>query len=134
MNKKDKIIFWTINTDMTKKLGLKGLELLLFALINNFTQDEEGEFYGRINWLADTLSVSRQAISAAINKLLEKQIIKKIKRKNQIYFKIDKKVIDHEIEQYNKKILDTECKESLHDNEKELKGDVKKLDIECKET
>ena len=134
MNKKDKMIFWTINTDMTKKLNLKGLELLLFGIINNFTQDEEGEFYGRINWLAETLNVSRQAVSASINKLLEKEIIKKVKRKNQIYFQINKKVIDNEIENYNKKILDRECKESLHDNENDAKSDVKKLDTACKDS
>lgn len=58
-------------------LGLKGSELRLYALINSYSQDSKGGFFGSIEYLAVRLDVSRRQIFRLIDHLVEKKLIVK---------------------------------------------------------
>ena len=63
---------WMIN-----QLNLKSNELLLFAIIYGFSQDESSEFTGSINYLCNCLSCSRNTVIKGLKSLLEKELITK---------------------------------------------------------
>jgi len=71
--------FIVIQGWMVKDLNLSGNDLLLYALIYGFSQDEESEFKGSINYICDWLNCSRPTAIKAINNLVEKQLIFKHK-------------------------------------------------------
>mgnify|MGYP001438009363 CR=1 FL=1 len=45
---------------MVKELGLTGNELIAYALIYGFSQDDESEFRGSLNYVANGLIVQKQ--------------------------------------------------------------------------
>ena len=72
---------------MINQLNLKSNELLLFAIIYGFSQDESSEFTGSINYLCSCLSCSRNTVIKGLKSLLEKELItKKQETKNNITF------------------------------------------------
>lgn len=66
-----------ITGDMITDLGLKGNELLIYALINGFCQDEESQFYGSLAYLMEFTSLSKQGVINTLNSLIEKGLIEK---------------------------------------------------------
>lgn len=62
---------------MITDLGLKGNELLVYAIIYGFSQDEENVFSGRRKYLADWLKVDVKSISRILNSLTDKGVIMK---------------------------------------------------------
>ena len=52
-------------------LGLKGSELLAYALIWGFCQDEESEFHGNVTYVAHWCGISRQQAVAVLKKLTD---------------------------------------------------------------
>ena len=66
-----------ITGDMITDLGLKGNELLVYALINGFCQDEESQFYGSLAYLMEFTSLSKQGVINTLNSLVEKGLIEK---------------------------------------------------------
>ena len=62
---------------MITELGLKGNELLIYALINGFCQDEESQFYGSLAYLMEFTSLSKQGVINTLNSLVEKGLIEK---------------------------------------------------------
>lgn len=104
---------WMIN-----ELGLKGNELLVYALIYGFSQDEESEFYGSRSYIAEWCSSSLPTIDKALNSLLEKEfIIKRTETINNVVFNRYRVNIDNlnEILGVVKKLY-RGSKESLHNN------------------
>lgn len=61
---------WMIN-----RLGLKGNELILFALIFGFSQDGQLEFYGSTRYIQKSIGISRGSVMALLHKLMEKGLI-----------------------------------------------------------
>ena len=59
------------------KLGLKGNELRLYALILSYSQDKQGGYYGSIDYLKERLSISRRAVFLLLSSLVEKKLIEK---------------------------------------------------------
>ena len=57
--------------------GLKGNELLLYALIYGFCQDGRSCFRGSLNYMADWLNVTRQTVINTLNLLVERGLIVK---------------------------------------------------------
>lgn len=66
-----------ITGDMITDLGLKGNELLIYALINGFCQDEESQFYGSLAYLMEFTSLSKQGVINTLKSLVEKRLIEK---------------------------------------------------------
>lgn len=59
------------------ELGLSGNELLCYSLIFGFTQDDETEFRGSLNYVASALNVTRQNAKKIIDRLIERGLIEK---------------------------------------------------------
>lgn len=67
--------FVVIQGWMCNELELKGNELLVFALIYGFSQDEVSKFHGTRQYIADTFNISRPTVDKALQGLLDKQYI-----------------------------------------------------------
>ena len=59
------------------ELGLSGNELLGYSLIYGFTQDDETEFRGSLNYVASALNVTKQNAKKIIDRLIERGLIEK---------------------------------------------------------
>lgn len=60
-----------------RKMGLKGLQLDLYAIIYGFCQDNGSAFYGTISYLEEFTGFSRRAVIDALNDLVKKGYIRK---------------------------------------------------------
>ena len=61
---------------MIDKLNLKGNELLVYAIINSFTQND-GMFLGSMNYLAKRINTTKESIRLVLNSLISKDLIEK---------------------------------------------------------
>lgn len=69
------------------KIGLKGSELRLYALIYSYSQDNKGGFMGSIEYLAKRLDVSRRQVFRLLDILVGKSLIMKSEHyKNNVKF------------------------------------------------
>lgn len=66
---------WMIN-----RLNLKGNELLVYAIIYGFSQDEESRFTGSLQYLADWTNSSKQGVMKNLKSLSDKGYIVKTDR------------------------------------------------------
>lgn len=62
---------------MISELGLKGNELLIFAIIYGFSQDEVNKFSGSLQYLADWTNSTKQGVLKNLKSLVDKNIISK---------------------------------------------------------
>lgn len=69
--------FIVIQGWMCNELELKGNELLIFALIYGFSQDEISKFNGSRNYIADTFNISLPTVDKALQNLVNKGYINK---------------------------------------------------------
>ena len=70
--------YYVTNGWMINDLGLTGRELQVYAIIYGFTQDEESEFNGSLNYIAEWLGTSnRVTVTRALNALINKGLITK---------------------------------------------------------
>lgn len=60
---------------MVKDLGLKGNELLVYALIYGFSQDGETWFTGSSKYISDWLNIDRRNVLAVLQKLVNKGLL-----------------------------------------------------------
>jgi len=67
----------TLQGWMVNELKLSGNELIVYALIYGFSQDRESKFKGSMQYLADSLGITRRAMLPILKKLVEKKYIKK---------------------------------------------------------
>jgi hypothetical protein len=67
--------FITIQGWMVNDLKLSGNELICYALIYGFTQDEESEFRGSLQYISDWIGISKQNVRLIIKRLVEKGLI-----------------------------------------------------------
>ena len=63
---------------MVNKLGLSGNDLLIYAVIFGFSQDGDGCFSGKRQYLADWCGSSERAVSRNLKNLLDKGLIEQI--------------------------------------------------------
>lgn len=70
-------VFFTVQAWMVTKLNLRGVERDVFAIIYGFSQDEQSKCYDSLNYMAELIGCTKQAVINAINSLLEKNYIKK---------------------------------------------------------
>ena len=70
--------FYVIHGWMITKMKLSGRALQVYAIIYGFTQDQETEFNGSLNYIAGWLGTSsRHTVLRAIDDLIEKGLIEK---------------------------------------------------------
>ena len=62
---------------MRNELGLKGNELLVFAMIYGFAQDGCSGFNGSISYITEWVGASRRTVINALNSLCEKGLLEK---------------------------------------------------------
>lgn len=62
---------------MCNELGLKGNELLVYALLHGFSQDGESWFSGSRKYIARTFNISLPTVDKTLTALLDKQLIRK---------------------------------------------------------
>ena len=119
-NKKSKIKnenFFQINGWMTNELKLKGVSLMLYAIIFGFTQDGETQFEGSRQYLCDFTGVSKPTVDKALNELIESNLIIKISEtKNSITFNKYKANLDMLDFTTSKETLSVGSKETLSNN------------------
>lgn len=72
--------FIAIQGFMVKELGLSGNELIAYALIYGFLQDNESEFKGSLNYVAEWLNCSKTTAFNLLNKLADDGFIKKTEK------------------------------------------------------
>lgn len=76
-----------IQSFMVKELKLKGNELLVYAIIFGFSQDEETRFSGSLSYLADWTNSTKQGVLKNLKSLIDKGFIKKYEyTKNNVKF------------------------------------------------
>jgi hypothetical protein len=98
---------WMIND-----LGLRGNELILYAIIFGFSQDGESQYFGSQRYISRAMKVSLPTVNKVINKLLDKKFIIQVSESRyQANFKVLKKV-KHGV----KESLTLGVKESLTNN------------------
>ena len=64
------IQYWMIN-----ELGLKGLELSIYAIIYGFSRDHSGVFMGSRNYLATFTNSTKAGVDKALKGLLKKNLL-----------------------------------------------------------
>ena len=69
--------FIVIQHWMVSKLELSGNELLVFALIHGFSQDNESSFFGSAQYIADSIGTSRRSVMDILSRLVEKEYLEK---------------------------------------------------------
>lgn len=62
---------------MINKLNLKGIELMVYAIIYGFSQDGSCKFTGSRQYLADFTGSSKSTIDRVLKELIDKQLINK---------------------------------------------------------
>jgi len=62
---------------MRNELKLKGNELMVYALIYGFSQDEESEFNGSIGYIADWIGSTKQTVHNVLKSLCDKKLLHK---------------------------------------------------------
>lgn len=67
----------TIQGFMVNDLELKGNELLIYAIIYGFTQLENQEFKGSLQYLADWCNSTKQGVIKSLKSLIDKGLIEK---------------------------------------------------------
>lgn len=66
---------------MVNELKLKGNELLIFAIIHGFSQDNAGEFTGGLQYLMDWTNSTKPGVIKTLKSLVNKQLIFKKEHK-----------------------------------------------------
>lgn len=69
--------YYQISGWMLNRLGLKGVELQIFAIIYGFSQDGESMFSGSLSYLGDWVGASRPTVIKALKELVAKQYVTK---------------------------------------------------------
>jgi len=89
---------------MITRLGLKGNELILFALIYGFSQDGQSDFHGSITYIQKALQISRPSVVSLLKKLREKGYIQKTKES---HYRAVVKKLNYPLEKVVKKLNHT---------------------------
>jgi len=65
---------------MVNRLNLSGNELMVYAVIYGFSQDEESKYEGSGRYISDSLRISRRAVTSILDNLVKKGFLKKYDR------------------------------------------------------
>lgn len=62
---------------MVTELGLKGNDLMVYALINGFTREQNTYFTGSLQYVADWLNIERRSVTRTLKRLVEQDLLLK---------------------------------------------------------
>lgn len=62
-------------TEEMRALGLSGNDLMVFALINGFSQDGQGCFYGNISYICETCGISKSTTLRILQDLTQRGLL-----------------------------------------------------------
>lgn len=110
---------------MVRDLGLKGNELLVYAIIHGFSQDGKSVFTGSLQYLADWTNSTKQGVLKVLKKLIDDGLVEKIDVGKQVfaYKTIKQSSPLNKVHQSTK--LNGTIKQSLTDYETKFNGTVK---------
>lgn len=74
MKKNDYLL---VQAFMIQELGLKGNELIIYALIHGFSKDGESEFKGSLSYISEWTGLSRPTVVSILKQLQENGLISK---------------------------------------------------------
>lgn len=69
--------YYMVHGWMINRLGLKGVQLNIYAIIHGFTQDGESEFRGSLQYLCDFTGSSKPTVIKALKELVENGHLKR---------------------------------------------------------
>ena len=69
--------YYSIQYWMVNELGLKGLELSIYAIIYGFSRDHCGAFTGSRSYLADFTNSTKAGVDKALKSLIQKNLLEK---------------------------------------------------------
>ena len=69
--------FYTVQGWMVNELGLKGNELMIYAIIYGFSQIDDQYFTGSLQYLADWTNSTKNGVKKALDSLVEKGLLDK---------------------------------------------------------
>lgn len=81
-------MYIVVESFMMHELNLKGNELLVYALIYGFSRDGESKFFGSLDYISETLNISKSTVQRVINSLCEQDLIEKSKISKQIVYMV----------------------------------------------
>ena len=86
--------FYQVQGWMVNELHLRGNELICYAIIYSFSQDEESKFMGGVKYLCGWMNASEPTVISILNKLSSKGLIEPItvitKTCKRIYYQVTK--------------------------------------------
>lgn len=86
--------FYQVQGWMVNNLKLRGNELICYAIIYSFSQDDESKFMGGINYLQGWMNCSKPTVIDILDKLKEKGLIEAItvisKTGKRVYYQVTK--------------------------------------------
>ena len=100
--------YYTVQGWMINKLSLKGNELILYAIIYGFSQDDKSEYHGSISYIQKALTISRPTVIKTIKALIEKGLIKRV---SESHYMVVKKLYQQDVA--SKETLPVASKETL---------------------
>lgn len=106
--------YLTIQSFMVTELKLKGNELLVYAIIYGFSQNNEDKFTGSLQYICEWTNSTKQGILKSLKSLIEKNLI----IKNEIY-KNGIKFVEYYATEF------TTIKQSLPPNETKFNDSIK---------
>ena len=106
---------YTIHDFMTEQLQLSGTELLLYALVYNFSQDGNGCFYGSNDYAAKKVGCTRVNVNDKLSRLVKRGLLSRSYGSHNGKPTIDYVAIVPEVCQDS-----VQCKESLHQMSRKL--------------
>ncbi len=113
--------FFIVQAFMINDLDLKGNELMVYAIIYGYSQNENQYFTGSLSYLASWINSSKQTTMKILNNLIEKKLLKKeeVIIKNVKYCKYKALI--------NSNLKDLDRKENCIGMQESCIGDTKKL-------
>ncbi len=72
--------FISIQGWMVSRFGLKGNELIIYAIIYGFSQEENSSFTGSRQYLADWTNSTKSGVQKNLNSLVEKGLLNKVEK------------------------------------------------------
>lgn len=67
--------YFVVQEWMVRDAKLSGLDLLIYAIIFGFSQDDETEFFGSLSYLRDMTGYSKQSIINSLKKLVDTDML-----------------------------------------------------------
>lgn len=125
--------YYQVQGWMVNNLKLRGNELICYAIIYSFSQDEESKFMGGVKYLCTWMNASEPTVISILDKLSQRGLIEPIKVITKTCKRVYYQVTKDSLVRGNLKILSKVTKESLetlyyNNNNKETnkKGDNNK--------